>query len=236
MANELKRPDVCFDFNKDDEAIQRLLDLQERTIGMEDTFEFGCKQCGECCRKRSDPVIITGYDLYNIAKAMNMLPAEAMVEFTGCTVGADSKMPVVYLKERLDGSCRLLRKGKCMIQQDKPVVCRVYPLGRYIDGKDIHYFIQDTCKGEHKTIKVRDWLEGFNIPELDEVSLYWSKLVASAVLYMQTLKTKDKQDEFFKECLNVLYFSYDMSRPAIDSLREGAKYFAEKYKGFKAPK
>lgn len=225
---------MVFDAERDAENRERLAEIKSHTIGVEDTFIFGCKQCGDCCRKRSDPVFIMGYDVYNIAKALQKQPVEVLIEYTRCVKGADSHLPTVFLKERLDGSCRLLRKGKCIVQKDKPVVCRVYPLGRYIDGEEIHYFTQDTCKGLGKEIKLKDWIATFNLAEMDEVSIVWSKLVCSAALYMRTLKKNpQKAEKFFEACLHVFYCDYDMDKPAEFSLREGAKRLEKEFKGFK---
>ncbi|MBR3791844.1 MAG: YkgJ family cysteine cluster protein [Clostridia bacterium] len=225
---------MLIDAERDAENRKILAEIKASTIGMEDTFKFGCKMCGDCCRKRSEPVFVMGYDIYNIAKALDMHPVEALIEYTQCVKGTDSHLPTVFLKERLDGSCRLLRNGKCTIQSEKPVVCRVFPLGRYIDGEKIHYFSQQNCTGKGEEIKLKDWIDTFNLSEMDEVSIVWSKLVGSAALYMRTLDRKpQKAEEFFKACFHVFYCDYDMSKPAVDSLREGAKRLEKEFKGFK---
>lgn len=59
-------------------------------------------------------------------------------------IGAGSHVPVFILKERLDGSCRLLRNGRCTVHRSKPAACALFPLGRYFDGNDrsFHYFFE----------------------------------------------------------------------------------------------
>lgn len=209
--------------------------IYNNIIGPDDTFEFGCKQCGNCCRTRADPIMLTGYDLFNIAKATNLTLIEAMVKYTECISGADSRLPVVILTERLDGSCKLLRKGKCMIQQDKPLVCRLYPLGRLFDGKQYSYFTQDACKGESQKIKLKDWLEEFHIPDYDEASILWGKLVYGAALYMQKLlkENSEKVEAFQKSCLYAFYCSHDLDLSIEENLKRSINYLKEQYKGFK---
>ena len=58
--------------NKEDKVEEFLRTIEKNKLGMEDTFVFGCKQCGACSRKRSAPIAITSVDLYNIAKATNL--------------------------------------------------------------------------------------------------------------------------------------------------------------------
>ena len=209
--------------------------IYKNIIGLEDTFEFGCKQCGNCCRNRAEPIMLTGYDLFNIAKATNLSLVEAMVKFTEGIIGADSKLPIVLLTERYDGSCKLLRKGRCMIQQDKPLVCRLYPLGRLFDGKQYSYFTQTACKGEGQRIKLKDWLNEFNIPAYDEASTLWGKLLYGATYYMQTLlKSKSGEEEAFRNsCLYAFYCSHDLDLPIEENFKRSIAYLEERYKGFK---
>lgn len=215
--------------------LEYLDNIIENIIEPEDTFEFGCKQCGNCCRNRQEPIMLTGYDLFNIAKATNLSLIEAMVKYTECILGADSRLPVVLLTERYDGSCKLLRKGKCMIQQDKPLVCRLYPLGRFFDGKQYFYFTQDTCKGEGQKIKLKDWLDEFNITVYDEASTLWGKLVYGAALYMQKLlkENSEKVETFQNSCLYAFYCSHDLDLPIEENLKRSINYLKEQYKGFK---
>ena len=37
-----------------------------------DTFRFDCKMCGECCRKRSEPILINGADKFRMARALGL--------------------------------------------------------------------------------------------------------------------------------------------------------------------
>ena len=36
---------------KEDKVEEFLRTVEKNKLGMEDTFKFGCKQCGACCRK-----------------------------------------------------------------------------------------------------------------------------------------------------------------------------------------
>lgn len=221
----------------DKEAERLLAEIQKNTLSMDDTFMFGCKMCGSCCRKRQEPIILTGYDVYSIAKHLGIPTIEVLKEYTECYEGSDSFLPIVVLKERLDGSCKLLRKGHCTVQENKPLVCRLYPLGRYSQGEDFKYFKQEACLGKGEEIKVKDWLEQFHIFDYDKVSLLWSKLIMSAAMYMRELRLNKKDNatanEFYKACVGVFYVIYDMDAPPEDSLKAGIEYLEKTFRGFK---
>lgn len=52
-----------------------------------DTFQFECYMCGGCCRRRAEPVVINGPDLFRIAQALRLPPAEAAKECTAYEFG-----------------------------------------------------------------------------------------------------------------------------------------------------
>lgn len=172
----------------------------------EDKFVFQCQMCGNCCRNRSESIRLTGADIFHIAKQLEISVPEAVKKFTTFSIGKDSKLPLLYLQERLDGSCSLLRKGKCTVQSEKPAVCAIYPLGRMVIDKDQHYsyFTQPNyCPGDvghtsgealshipadeaqrilndpklkSATHSLEEWLSMFHIRPREKEHLAWNKL------------------------------------------------------------
>ena len=106
---------------------------------LEENSEFvvGCDQCGECCRNRDD-ILLSPYDVFHMVKATGMQIVDMLKKYTETYLGPTSNLPiirVVYRKEP-DGSttCPFLGKKSdkyyCRIHENKPYVCRSYPLGR----------------------------------------------------------------------------------------------------------
>lgn len=85
--------------------------FQKNELKPEDTFHFECKMCGSCCRKRDEPILLTGADIYRIARALDTTMMNAIEDNTAGFIGGNSHLPVLVLRERMDGSCRLLRNG-----------------------------------------------------------------------------------------------------------------------------
>jgi len=102
-----------------EKEVKRLIDNPMKPT---DTFKFSCKACGNCCRKREEPIMLTGYGVFRIAKGLRIEMTEVINKYTIGYVGGASKLPVLILKERQDGSCSLLRNGKCMVHDNKPLV------------------------------------------------------------------------------------------------------------------
>lgn len=202
--------------------------FQENVLGLDDKFRFTCTQCGDCCRKRDEAIIITGVDVFYIAKALNITPFQVIQQFTDFHVGVDSRVPVFTLRERLDGSCSLLRKGKCTVHKNKPVPCALYPLGRMIigDADEYTYFKQDRvcglgAKGEEHTL--REWLDEFNLRQRDKEGILWMKMFSKFSDKLRKAE-KDKDVEAIKklvpESMKLLYVDFDISKDMYEQLKE----------------
>lgn len=190
-----------------------------------DTFQFECEMCGECCRKREEPIIITGVDVFRIAKALKIETGDVLAKYTLCHIGYDSHLPVIVLKERLDGSCSFLRKGKCSIQQNKPAVCALYPLGRFYDGQNrtFHYFVNPyTCQSSHKTGKdwtLEEWMELFDLKESEEMTAEWNRMMFGLAVETRKIKKEVVRNKMLDVLLIALYLGYDTNYPFVDQVR-----------------
>lgn len=218
----------------DEKSLQMIEMVRKNRLELDDTFEFACKQCGNCCRNRdNNPILLQGYDIYNIAKALGMTPATVMEKYTTLTRGYQSKLPVLYIKARVDGSCPFLRTGKCTIQKDKPVVCRVYPLGRGYDGNEFFYFKQEqSCEGEKIKTTLREWKEEFDLFHMDALCSEYSKTLFAATKYILKLQGQ-KEKEFFSACLQMLYLAYDMTLSFEENFKRNQETLCKLFKGFK---
>ncbi len=204
----------------------------------DDTFQFSCKMCGACCRKRDDPIVLSGLDLFRIAQEMECTIIEACFRYTRGSLGPQFHVPILTLRERDDGSCALLRKGKCMVHDNKPVVCAIYPLGRVILHEDdsIQYFRQDmddSCGTNGKTWTLQEWLDNFHIHELDSMSVAWNRLLAEAANVMYKVEESDITHDVFITLLTALYLDYDVTKPYEEQAERNRKkmrtYLARKF-------
>jgi len=185
-----------------------------------DTFRFSCRECGNCCRNRKEPILLTGYDIFRIAMALGIEMHEVLIKHTIGYIGETSKLPVVVLKQRQDGSCSLLRKGKCMVHSNKPLVCALYPLGRYYIPTEerLGYFQQPICCGTDQEHTLEEWLTMFNIHEWDEASSLWATIVTKFAEQTMRIKNPEAIEKMADVLIRVLYIDYDTSKPYPEQL------------------
>ena len=133
----------------------------------EDTFQFACTNCCECCRNITDAVMIEPLDLFRIAKYTCRSIEETVEEFTE-PVMLSWGFPIFVLKTRaFMDSCVFLKNSRCSIHDAKPRACRLYPLSAGPDETDINSIIslmdvkrknKHTCGPTHR---VKDWMDTY---------------------------------------------------------------------------
>lgn len=222
-----------------EEAIE---EYKRNTLSLDDTFCFSCKMCGDCCRNRDDAIVLTGVDIFYIAKALGISTAEVIGRYTEPHIGFSSKTPIFTLAERPDGSCSLLHNGKCSVQSMKPTVCAIFPLGRMsIPGEDgFRYFRQPiTCAGRESGEKhtVREWIDSFHIQERDAETKAWTALFTAVSLVMRQLRPDSafQLSEHVAAVTRALYFDYPLNAPFVDSVRENAHILVAMLPEYKEP-
>lgn len=208
-----------------------------------DEIEFTCEQCGKCCRNRDD-IIISPFDLYHMVRATGKSPMEVVSKYGNLYIGHNSNLPIIQLKyrEEPDGSttCYFLgkRDGKyiCRIHEDKPCVCRTFPLGKMsaykIDEEGNSnllpkYFRQevpprgecigsDRSRDEHIMQRVVDWVGGKEKKRLsDRYSLIFNQFMREYSSIFDEKKLRNRRqttiDIFFKTLGVLIYFMYNFS-------------------------
>ena len=74
--------------------------LDSWKLGLDDSFQFHCTACGNCCIGRED-ILLTPRDLYNASKALNLAPTEFVETYCECYIGQDSRIPMHCLYDLL---------------------------------------------------------------------------------------------------------------------------------------
>lgn len=191
----------------------------------DDTFRFSCSMCGNCCRNRREPIIITGLDVFCLAKGLGIPPVEVIQQYMRPKMGHSSHLPMFLLKERPDRSCKFLRNGACMVHSFKPIVCAVFPLGQAIDSRDgnIMYFRQpvaERCGGKDGRVwTLKEWIESCGLNQLDQESVSWSRISTIAALGLQKVRPEQLIDgKILLFLMEVMFVDYDPKKDFVSQV------------------
>lgn len=93
-----------------DPRLNRILQNRDKMlIGIDDTFQFNCNQCGKCCMNRED-ILCTPKDVFRISKKLGISTYDFIKRYCDSYLGDTSHMPIVRIVPHdAAGHCPLLK-------------------------------------------------------------------------------------------------------------------------------
>lgn len=99
--------------------------------GRDQAFGYTCGRCLKCCRHKR--IQLNPYEVARMARARAMTTTAFRARYTLDGAG-------VELAQVETGDCVFLGADGCTVHADRPLVCRLYPLGRFVDFDGIEVF------------------------------------------------------------------------------------------------
>lgn len=99
-------------------------------MNRDSAFSYECHGCGRCCyhkRIQTNP-----YEVLRLARNRGLSTAVFVQRY----LEADGP----YLRVGDDGACVFLSARGCEVHPDRPLACRTYPLGRWVDADGTESF------------------------------------------------------------------------------------------------
>ena len=114
----------------------------------------------------------------------------------------------------------------------KPVVCALFPLGRFRNEqtKKITYHLQNGgCGARNQRQTVKEWLTEFDITESEQAFHIWSDFVSyttGLVEFIKDFSEKTKQ-MIYTAFFSIVYLHYDTDKDFLPQLEQNTKSFKE---------
>ena len=185
-------------------------------------FKFRCHpkvRCFTACCSNVN-IALPPYDLLRLRKRLGLAAHEFISKYGDIQILDKTLFPVVTLKMRDDEkkSCPFVTPQGCTVYEDRPNICRYYPVGmatlRKVDaegGKDEFYFMtrEDHCKGfeEDKQWTIGEWRADQGADLYDEMNRGWMEILIKKKSHGQGKEFPEiKNEMFFKMSFDTDYF------------------------------
>jgi len=138
----------------------------EFRLDRRDRFSFACRACGQCCTGK---VIMAGpHEILGMSRQLGIGTTEFLTLY--------SANGGTTLRNGADGRCLFVTPSGCRVHPSRPLVCRLYPLGRATDAAGGERFAmfpaQDGCRAAVGTDgTIADFIESQGV----EPYLEWSR-------------------------------------------------------------
>jgi Fe-S-cluster containining protein len=96
-----------------------------------EAFGYLCGRCLQCCHHKR--IQLNPYEVARLARNRGLTTGEFRTAFTEDGAG-------LAVRQTETGACVFLGSDGCTVHADRPLVCRLYPLGRHVDADGVESF------------------------------------------------------------------------------------------------
>ncbi|MEW6001782.1 MAG: YkgJ family cysteine cluster protein [Nitrospirota bacterium] len=210
---------------------------EHRRLSLEDRFKFSCHKglsCfNTCCSDIN--IFLTPYDVLRMRRATWLSSGEFLKRYTIPLLGEEG-LPLVVLKmmEDENKTCPFFTPDGCMIYQDRPWSCRMYPIFP-VSSKEEEFLIEEkpSCLGfkEEKQWTIEEWKKDQGIDIYDKMNESYKEIThhdyfqkgnkldpgRSKMLYMACYNL----NEFKRFLFETRFFDiYDVENGVIEKIKE----------------
>ena len=162
---------------------KKIADGEKKIARMErdHPFNFNCYpgvSCfTHCCQDIT--IVLTPFDVLRLKNSLEISSDEFLDKYTIIFPKEKRLIPLVILKmNEEDRRCPLVSPQGCIVYDDRPWPCRMYPLNMNDDGTFSLITDSSRCLGlkEDDIWKISDWLEDQGISPYDEMNEHFSSL------------------------------------------------------------
>ena len=155
----------------------------------ESAFSFACRACGRCCTGK---IIMAGpHEILGMSRLLGISTTEFL------SLYADNG--ATTLRSEADGRCVFVTASGCRVHPQRPLVCRLYPLGRMTDETGVERFttfpVQAGCEAEFgREGTIGTFLESQGVGPYLEWSRRYGELFRRMVELLDRLDVRGKVD------------------------------------------
>ncbi len=134
-----------------------------------------CRDCCWCCQGMGSSVVLDPYDMWKfhngLGKSLQELVEEGFLEL-------NEMDGVIRPNVRMAGeekNCVFLNaQGRCSIYENRPGLCRLFPLARIYEGYDFRYILQIyDCPHCGQKVKIKKFLSMPDLKSYEKFELQW---------------------------------------------------------------
>jgi Fe-S-cluster containining protein len=196
----------------------------------EHVFRFDCSPgvpCfTQCCRDVT--IVLTPYDVLRLKKSIGISSDEFLEKHTIIIPKKKRLIPLVMLKlNEIDKRCPFVTEKGCIVYNDRPWACRMYPLDMGDDGTFQLVTNSSRCQGLNETEQWRigDWLVEQGVVPYDEMNALFSQITVPLQAQELDIDNPDIGKMVFMASYNLdkfrefVFNSTFLDRLEVDSVR-----------------
>lgn len=194
--------------------MKRAVSLKEisdgRLYGPNDLVKADCRDCegcSACCHGMGDSILLDPLDLFRLSTHLKKSFEELLADAVELHVVDGLIQPNLKMAGEREQCVYLTEAGRCGIHPFRPGFCRLFPLGRYYEGRSFRYFLQvHECKKQDRAkVKVKKWLDIPDYKNYETFVLDWHCFLKDMEQKVEQCQEDEKIRQWNLELLNRFY-------------------------------
>lgn len=182
-----------------------------------------CRGCSACCHDMGDSIRLDPMDLFMLQRQSGLAFQQLLGKHIELTVVKGMILPYLKMDEKTL-SCTFLSEERCSIHENRPGLCRLFPLGReYENGEMKYILLKDTCEREMTKVKISKWIGMPEISKYHRFVLDWHELTRKCQQVLESM-----QDEETAKSIN-LYLLHQFFQKPYNLSDDFYQQFYERY-------
>lgn len=171
-----------------------------------------CAGCSACCEDMGQSVILDPLDSYRLTKHFSCGFEQLMNDYIELHIEDGMMMPHLKMSGEGNACVFLNERKRCSIHEDRPGICRLFPLGRIYEGETLSYFLQsEGCVKENRSkVKVSKWLDTPDLKKNQKYLTDWHAFRKKMQEILPDMEDENQKKTIMMFLLNTFYIQpYD---------------------------
>lgn len=138
-----------------------------------------CVGCSACCHGMGQSIVLDPYDIYRLSAGLHMKFEVMLADYLELNVVDGIILPNLKMTGEEERCGFLNQEGRCSIHENRPGICRLFPLGRFYEEDSFQYFLQihECQKTNRSKVKVKKWIDTPDLVNYEKYINDWHHLI-----------------------------------------------------------
>lgn len=143
-----------------------------------------CRGCSACCHGMGSSIVLDPLDVHHLMSHFQTRFEVLLEDKIELNVVDGVILPNLKMNTQAEGEpCVFLdAEGRCSIHEDRPGICRIFPLGRVYEDNSFSYILQiHECQKENRSkVKVSKWIDTPDLKKNQQFITDWHYFLKAA--------------------------------------------------------
>lgn len=168
-----------------------------------------CKGCSACCHGMGSSIVLDPLDVHRLMSHFHTRFEVLLEDKIELNIVDGVILPNLKMNTQAEGEpCVFLdAEGRCSIHEDRPGICRIFPLGRVYEDNSFSYILQiHECQKENRSkVKVSKWIDTPDLKKNQQFITDWHYFLKAA---QARLAAGGDEEQIKRTAMQILQYFY----------------------------